>query len=83
MLLSVIFFVHTFIAMGYYITPKGVISDENDAEAQVTEAEDMKDGKNTHGTNILTANRKMEIELALKNGVKRDFIRTMKLTSIR
>ena len=38
MLLSVIFFVHTFIAMGYYITPKGVISDENDAEAKVTEA---------------------------------------------
>lgn len=82
-LLSVIFFVHTFIAMGYYITPKEVIPEENDAEAKVTEAEDMKDGKNTHGTNILTANRKMEIELALKNGVKRDFIRTMKLTSIR
>ena len=91
-LLSVIFFVHTFIAMGYYITPKAmgyyitpkeVIPEENDAEAKVTEAEDMKDGKNTHGTNILTANRKMEIELALKNGVKRDFIRTMKLTSIR
>lgn len=69
-LLSVIFFVHTFIAMGYYITPKEVIPEENDAEAKVTEAEDMKDGKNTHGTNILTANRKMEIELALKNGVK-------------
>ena len=66
MLLSVIFFVHTFIAMGYYITPKGVISDENDAEAKVTEAEDIKDGKNTYGTNILTANRKIEIELALK-----------------
>ena len=82
-LLSVIFFVHTFIAMGYYITPKEVIPEENDAEAKVTEAEDMKDGKNTHGTNILTANRKMEIELALKNGVKRDFIRPMKLTSIR
>ena len=66
MLLSVIFFVHTFIAMGYYITPKGVISDENDAEAKVTEAEDINDDKNTHSTNILTANRKMEIELALK-----------------
>ena len=52
-------------------------------KAKVTEAEDMKDGKNTHGTNILTANRKMEIELASRNGVKRDFIRTMKLTSIR
>ena len=44
------------------ITPKEVIPEENDAEAKVTEAEDMKDGKNTHGTNILTANRKMEIE---------------------
>lgn len=38
-LLSVIFFVHTFIAMGYYITPKEVIPEENDAEAKVTEAE--------------------------------------------
>lgn len=66
MLLSVIFFVHTFIAMGYYITPKEVIHEENDAEAKVTEAEDIKDGKNTYGTNILTANRKIEIELALK-----------------
>lgn len=66
MLLSVIFFVHTFIAMGYYITPKGVISDENDAEAKVTEAEDINDDKNTHSTNILTANRNIEIELALK-----------------
>ena len=73
MLLSVIFFVHTFIAMGYYITPKGVISDENDAEAKVTEAEDMKDGKNTHSTNILTANRKMEIELALKKWCEEGF----------
>ena len=73
MLLSVIFFVHTFIAMGYYITPKEVIPEENDAEAKVTEAEDMKDGKNTHGTNILTANRKMEIELALKKWCEEGF----------
>lgn len=72
-LLSVIFFVHTFIAMGYYITPKEVIPEENDAEAKVTEAEDMKDGKNTHGTNILTANRKMEIELALKKWCEEGF----------
>ena len=71
-LLSVIFFVHTFIAMGYYITPKEVISEE-DAEEKVTEAEDMKDGKNTHGTNILTANRKMEIELALKKWCEEEF----------
>ena len=72
-LLSVIFFVHTFIAMGYYITPKGVISDENDAEAKVTEAEDINDDKNTHSTNILTANRKMEIELALKKWCEEGF----------
>lgn len=72
-LLSVIFFVHTFIAMGYYIKPKEVIPEENDAEAKVTEAEDMKDGKNTHGTNILTANRKMEIELALKKWCEEGF----------
>ena len=71
-LLSVIFFIHTFIAMGYYITPKEVISEE-DAEEKVTEAEDMKDGKNTHGTNILTANRKMEIELALKKWCEEEF----------
>ena len=63
-LLSVIFFVHTFIAMGYYITPKEVIPEENDAEAKV--AEDINDDKNAPDTNILTANRKMEIELALK-----------------
>ncbi len=66
-------FVHTFIAMGYYTTPKEVIPKENDAEAKVTEAEDMKDGKNTHGTNILTANRKMEIELALKKWCEEGF----------
>ena len=71
-LLSVIFFIHTFIAMGYYITPKEVISEE-DAEEKVTEAEDMKDGKNTHGTNILTANRKIEIELALKKWCEEGF----------
>ena len=70
-LLSVIFFVQTFIAMGYYITPKEVIPEDNDAEAtdteaEDTEAEDTKDDKNTLGTNILTANRKTEIELALK-----------------
>ena len=73
MLLSVIFFVHTFIAMGYYITPKGVISDENDAEAKVTEAEDINDDKNTHSTNILTANRNIEIELALKKWCEEGF----------
>ena len=73
MLLSVIFFVHTFIAMGYYITPKEVIHEENDAEAKVTEAEDIKDGKNTYGTNILTANRKIEIELALKKWCEEGF----------
>ena len=69
MLLSIIFFVHTFIAMGYYITPKEVIPEDNDAEATDTEAEDTedtKDDKNTLDTNILTANRKTEIELALK-----------------
>ena len=69
MLLSIIFFVHTFIAMGYYITPKEVIPKDNDAEATDTEAEyteDTKDDKNTLDTNILTANRKTEIELALK-----------------
>ena len=69
MLLSIIFFVHTFIAMGYYITPKEVIPEDNDAEATDTEAEDtedIKDDKNTLDTNILTANRKTEIELALK-----------------
>lgn len=68
-LLSVIFFVQTFIAMGYYITPKEVIPKDNDAEATDTEAEDTedtKDDKNTLDTNILTANRKTEIELALK-----------------
>ena len=70
-LLSVIFFVQTFIAMGYYITPKEVIPEDNDAEAtdteaEYTEAEDTKDDKNTLDTNILTANRKTEIELALK-----------------
>lgn len=68
-LLSVIFFVQTFIAMGYYITPKEVIPEDNDAEATDTEAEDTedtKDDKNTLDTNILTANRKTEIELALK-----------------
>lgn len=59
--------------MGYYITPKEVIPEENDAEAKVTEAEDMKDGKNTHGTNILTANRKMEIESALKKWCEEGF----------
>ena len=59
--------------MGYYTTPKEVIPKENDAEAKVTEAEDMKDGKNTHGTNILTANRKMEIELALKKWCEEGF----------
>lgn len=37
--------------MGYYITPKEVISEE-DAEEKVTEAEDMKDGKNTHMAQI-------------------------------
>ena len=73
MLLSVIFFVHTFIAMGYYITPKGVIPEENDAEAKVTEAEDIIDDKNTHDTNILTANRKIEIELALKKWCEEGF----------
>ena len=69
MLLSIIFFVHTFIAMGYYITPKEVIPEDNDAEATDTEAEYTeytKDDKNTLDTNILTANRKTEIELALK-----------------
>lgn len=70
-LLSVIFFIQTFIAMGYYITPKEVIPEDNDAEAtdteaEYTEAEDTKDDKNTLGTNILTANKKTEIELALK-----------------
>ena len=71
-LLSVIFFVHTFIAMGYYITPKEVIPEE-DAEEKVTEAEDIKDDKSTPGTNILTANRKMEIELALKKWCEEGF----------
>ena len=73
MLLSVIFFVQTFIAMGYYITPKGGIPEENDAEAKVTEVEDIKDDKSTHGTNSLTANRKIEIELALKKWCEEGF----------
>ena len=34
MLLSVIFFIHTFIAMGYYITPKEVISEEDAEEKE-------------------------------------------------
>ncbi len=77
-LLSVIFFVQTFIAMGYYITPKEVIPEDNDAEAtdteaEYTEAEDTKDDKNTLGTNILTANRKIEIELALKKWCEEGF----------
>ena len=75
-LLSVIFFVQTFIAMGYYITPKEVIPEDNDAEATDTEAEDTedtKDDKNTLDTNILTANRKMEIELALKKWCEEGF----------
>lgn len=76
MLLSIIFFVHTFIAMGYYITPKEVIPEDNDAEATDTEAEyteDTKDDKNTLDTNILTANRKTEIELALKKWCEEGF----------
>ena len=81
MLLSVIFFVHTFIAMGYYITPKEVIHEENDAEAKVTEAEDIKDGKNTYGTNILTANRKIEIELALKKWCEEGFYKDYEVSS--
>lgn len=77
-LLSVIFFVQTFIAMGYYITPKEVIPEDNDAEAtdteaEDTEAEDTKDDKNTLDTNILTANRKTEIELALKKWCEEGF----------
>lgn len=77
-LLSVIFFVQTFIAMGYYITPKEVIPEDNDAEAtdteaEDTEAEDTKDDKNTLGTNILTANKKTEIELALKKWCEEGF----------
>ncbi|WP_337667035.1 AraC family transcriptional regulator, partial [Prevotellamassilia timonensis] len=77
-LLSVIFFVQTFIAMGYYITPKEVIPEDNDAEAtdteaEYTEAEDTKDDKNTLDTNILTANKKTEIELALKKWCEEGF----------
>ena len=36
------------------IGPKEVIPEENDAEAKVTEAEDIKDGKNTYGWWVLS-----------------------------
>ena len=53
-LLSVIFS-STLHCYGYYITPKKSFLRKMTQKQKSTEAEDMKDGKNTHGTNILTA----------------------------
>ena len=66
MLLTIVFFIHSFISLGYYMTPKeDIMSIQYESEDKGTRVEHTEGGGNLIESNILSSDRLKEIEQAI------------------
>lgn len=78
MLLIIVFFVHSFVSLGYYISPDDNIINEQDELVEQIDNADIKDEelKVQAPQELLSQERLKQIETALRNGVKMECIKT-------